>query len=95
MMEEIRYKRTPNAVFRQVAGENLLVPIRGSVADMQQLYALDEVASWIWEQLQQECSAAELAEAIASEFDVTAERALTDLLPLLKSLQGQGLVAVV
>jgi hypothetical protein len=80
MNDALKYKKSGDIVYRKIAGESILVPIRGSVADMQRLYALDEVAEYIWNCIDGESSVADVAAKIAEKFaidDATAEKDVT------------------
>ena len=86
------FRQGPDVVHRRVAGESILVPIRGNVADMQCLYALDAVGECVWEHLDGTRSVADLAACVTARFDVDPDRALADLQPFLAELLEQGLV---
>ncbi len=89
------FKRSDDVVRRQVAGEVILVPIRGNVADMQRLYSLDAVGDVVWEQLAAACTVETLLDVITDRFRVAREQAQVDLLRFLESLVEQHLVAPV
>ena len=55
-------------------------------------YGLDPVGARIWQLLQQPRSIAEIRDVIASEYDVSAERAESDLRELIGKLLSEGLV---
>jgi len=55
-------------------------------------YGLDPVGSRIWQLLQQPRSIAEIRDVIASEYDVSADRAESDLRELIGKLLSEGLV---
>ena len=40
---------TRSFVTRQIAGETLIMPVAGRVADLESIYVLNEVASRIWQ----------------------------------------------
>jgi len=84
---------SPDVVHRRVAGESILVPIRGNVADMQRLYALDAVAEFAWERLDGTLKGDTIAEQITAAFDVDLERASADLRRFLGDLLEEGLIA--
>ena len=79
-------------VTRQIAGETLIVPIAGQVTDLDSIYVLNEVASRIWELVRSPISADRIAEIVASEFDVSPERAVEDVAEFLDSLGERGLI---
>lgn len=80
-------------VFREIAGELFLVPIRGDIADMQRIFALNRVAAHIWEQLDGNRAFDELREGIVSRFDVGADEAEKDLRHFIEALLEAGLIA--
>ena len=83
---------TRSFVTRQIAGETLIVPIAGQVADLDSIYVLNEVASRIWELLRSPTSADRIAEIVAGEFDVSPERAAEDVAEFLELLETRGLI---
>ena len=85
-------ERDANVVRRTIAGETILVPIRGRLADLQRVYALNTVAEFIWEHLNGERSVAELARMVAAEFDVAPERAESDVAEFSELLSRHGLL---
>jgi hypothetical protein len=85
------FKRRESVVRRKVAGETFLVPIHGHLADLQELFALNEMGNWIWDHLEQPCGVAELVAAMTSEFEVDEEHALHDAESFLRGLVEAGL----
>ena len=72
-----KYKKSGDVVHREIAGERILVPVRGNVADMQKLFVLEGVGEFVWDKLDGELSATEIAGFVAEKFDVdevTAEK---------------------
>jgi hypothetical protein len=85
------YCRREDVVLRRVAGEHLLVPIRGNVADMTALYALVGAAITIWDELARPRTLNEVVASLVSRFDVTEETAREDAQNLLQELVNRGL----
>ena len=81
-----------NLVTRSIGGETLIVPVRSGVADLECIYALNEVGSRIWELLDERTPVKKIVETICSEYDVTPEQAVRDISELLSSLEAAGLV---
>ena len=81
-----------NLVTRSIGGETLIVPIRSGIADLECIYALNEVGSRVWELLDERSSVKTIIEAICSEYDVTPEQAAHDISELLSSLEAAGLI---
>ncbi|MFZ6016559.1 MAG: PqqD family protein [Nitrospirota bacterium] len=48
LLEKV-YKKSDSIVFRKIADEFILVPIRQKVVDLKSIYTLNEVSAFIWE----------------------------------------------
>lgn len=82
----------PNIVARQIAGETLLVPISGNLADMQKLFAVQDVGALIWEKLNGRNDEEQICDAIVTKFDIDKESARKDFLRFIDELQTAGLI---
>jgi len=90
-----RYRKSPDLVFRQIAGEFVLVPIRHDVADLEAVYTLGGVGARIWELLDGERDGYAILGQIVEEYEVTSEEARTHLAEFLGELEAvQGIVPV-
>ena len=87
------FERDPNVVYREIAGEAILVPIRKNVADTACVYMLNETSARIWDLLDGSHTLADIRDALVAEYDVTAERAAADLLAVIDELQEIQLLA--
>jgi hypothetical protein len=77
-------------VTRRIAGETILVPVTGHVAELDSIYTLNEVGSFIWHLIDGRRSARAIAEAVSAEYDVSLEQALLDVDELLTTLEAKG-----
>ena len=82
------YKKSDTVVYRKIADEFILVPIRQTVGDLESIYTLNEVAARIWELIDGKKKVREIKEKIVEEFRVTPEEAEKDLLEHLQQLEG-------
>jgi hypothetical protein len=87
------FKQAENIVSREIAGETILVPIRGKLADMQNIFTLNKVGAYIWEKLDGTRSLAEIIALLLSHFEVTQEQAEQDLLEFIDHVTATGLAA--
>ncbi len=71
---------------RKVNGELMLVPLKGSVAEMEEMFTLNELGSFIWEHIDAQSTEQTLVDAIVSEFEVDRETAAADLRAFLSDL---------
>jgi len=86
------YKKKSDIVYRKVAGETILVPISGRLADMQRIFALNPVGEFIWDKLDGSRSLHQISDDIQRFFDVTGEEANADLEGFIAELLKEGLI---
>ncbi len=86
------YRKKNDLLMRKIAGETLIVPIRGSLADMQSIFALNSVGEFIWENLDGEHSIEQIREAVEDAFDVSHETAGADVADFIRRLTEAGLI---
>ncbi len=82
------YKKSDSIVFRKIADEFILVPIRQNVGDLESICTLNDVAARIWELIDGKMKAREIKDKIVEEFEVTPEEAEKDLIEYLQKLEG-------
>ena len=89
------FKRKDDVVTRNIAGETLLVPIKGELAGMEKLFAVEDVAAFIWEQFDGSNSLKTIHKKIMRHYDSTEEQARQDLLAFVDILRNAGLLVQV
>ncbi|MCU0242080.1 MAG: PqqD family protein [Vicinamibacteria bacterium] len=89
---EALYKKDNDVVLRDLAGEQLLIPIRNSVAQMHAIFALTGIGVEIWKLLDGARTLGEVQAAIVARFEVSEETAWTDLRRFVAELEEGGLV---
>jgi hypothetical protein len=82
-----RFAPDPTFVYRRIADECLLVPIRQKVADLQYIYVLSPVANRIWELLDGMRTLAEVRDQLLEEFEVSLGELEQDLREFIAQLQ--------
>lgn len=87
-----RFQRSPDVVRREIAGEVILVPVRGKVADLQNLYVLNPVADCIWEHLDGDRTPGDITAAVVERFEVAWDEAASDVDEFVDRLREAGLV---
>jgi hypothetical protein len=86
------FQKNADIVSRKIAGELFLVPVKGKLADMQQLYTLNPVAEHIWQELGAQKSLNDIRNSIIEKFEVTEEDADSDLQEFISELLEAGLI---
>ena len=90
---EQRFVRDPSMVFRRIADETILVPIRRKVGDVESLYTLNEVGARIWELIDGVRPVEQIRDLIVSEFEVSQGEAERDLLTLFRQFREIGAIS--
>jgi hypothetical protein len=86
------FKKKDGIVTRTVAGETILVPVYGDLADIQKIFSVDPVAKFIWDLIDGNRSFTEILDCVTAEFDVQPETASKDLSEFLNTLLSTGLI---
>lgn len=85
----MKYRAVPGYVLRQFLDEWLLIPVDNLNDPQAQMAIMNPTGQFLWEQLQQERTLSELAEAMCREFEVEQERATTDIRQFLEELDNK------
>jgi hypothetical protein len=88
----VRYEKDPSVVYREIAGEAILVPIYHDVVDMEAIYTLDEVGARVWDLLDGQRTVAEIQGLILDEYDVRPDVLSVDLAEFFEQLLFVGAV---
>ncbi len=81
-----RLQHTEEFIGRRIAGETVLVPLRQQIGDLEALYTLNEVASFIWDRLDGRATVEDIAAALDAEFEAPPAEIRADLQSLLTHL---------
>lgn len=87
-----KFKKKEEIVSREIAGETILVPIKGKLADMQRIFALDNVSEFIWQQLNGKASAAEILSSVMDIYGIDKEQAKCDISEFINELLDAELI---
>jgi len=88
------FVRSQSVVARVVAGETLIVPVRARVGDLASIYSFNGTGTLIWKLLESPRTVAELAAAVAREYEVDAAQAESDVTSFVSEMKAVGLVEV-
>ena len=86
------YKKNENVVMRKIAGELFLIPIRGKIADMQRIFALNPAGEYIWQEMDRKMSLDEIRKGMMARFDVEEEKADSDIREFIADLLKADLI---
>ena len=77
-------------ILREIAGENILVPVGAAAVNFNGLISMNGVGRFIFDLLTEERTARELADRVCGEYDVPPETALRDVEEFLQQLRDIG-----
>ena len=89
---ELIFKRNENFVFRRIGDEMILVPIKNNVGDMGSIYNFNELAAFVWENLDGKDRLQDIKNWIVEEFEVSAQEAEEDLCEFVDDLKEIGAI---
>jgi len=85
------FKKNDNIVSRKIGDELFLVPVRGTLADMQKIFTLNRVAEYVWNELNDK-TLYDICNAVVSSFNVKKEQAESDIREFITELLEADLI---
>lgn len=85
---ETTLRRTERAVHGDLPEETVLLDVDAGIA-----VRLNPTGAWIWEQLQEPRSVAELARGLAGRFEIDERRAIDDVVAFAREMTRRQLLA--
>jgi len=86
------FAKQDNFVTREIAGETIVVPIRGRTEDLDSIFTLNEQGTLIWNLLDGRTNVNQIVETISKTYEVTEDEATKDTIDFLTSLETAGLI---
>ena len=87
------FNKKDEIVSRKIAGETILVPIRGKLADMQKIFSLNPVAEYIWKQLDGKKLLGDIRAMLLERYDVDETDLDTDIREFIEEMLKEELIA--
>lgn len=92
MSGDAKFRVNPEYIYREIAGESILVP-NGSIAkQFNGLASLNKTGVFLWKLLEQERTLKELCDLFAREYELTEEQSREDVTAFLKLALTRDLV---
>lgn len=85
-------KAASEMILREIAGEKILIPTGKTAMKIHGMINLSESGYLLWSKLQNECTEAELVDAILSEYDIDRETAKADVEAFLTQMRQVGIL---
>ncbi|MGM9630815.1 PqqD family protein [Butyricicoccus sp.] len=85
-------KATKDMILREVAGEHILVPTGEAAIQFQGVITLNDSGLLLWNRLQEDCTEAQLVDAVLEEYEIDAETAAADVRKFLEQMKQAGIL---
>jgi hypothetical protein len=82
------YNLKSKFVAREVGDELIIVPLSGNVAQMNELFTLNETARFIWENITENSTVQDLEDLMIASFDIDSTTARNDIEKFLNQLEN-------
>ena len=79
-------------VTRRIADETIIVPVVGGVGDLDAIFTLNDVGSYIWRLIETPTTVQAITDAVAGTFEVAEPDAARDVVEFLDKLAAAGLI---
>ena len=89
MFEKV-YRRNPDIVYRDIAGEFILVPIHHKAGEADSIYVLNETGTRIWELVDGRRTLADIIGMITAEYDADDKMVADDLFEYVAEMLVSG-----
>jgi len=86
------YSKNPDVIFRKIADEFVLVPIRQKAIDLKSIYTMNETAACIWEAVDGVKTSAQIGEHLAGAFDASLAQTGADVNEILAQFEALGFI---
>ena len=80
-------------VLRSVGGHSIVVPVGAQTIDLNCMITLNDTGAFLWQRLQQDCTAQELTEALLAEYEIETAVAEADVAGFIEKLEQAELLA--
>lgn len=86
-IQNLNFKKDQFAA-RKVGEELVLVPLKNNIAQMTEMFTLNPVAAFIWENINDQTTEVDLVRKIVEEFDIDIQTAKEDLMQFVSEINS-------
>ncbi len=79
-------------MLREIAGQQVVVPLGKRVVEFNGIITLSESAALLWRMLEEGASETEMVEAIVKEYDIDTSTAVNDIKDFIESMKFKDLI---
>ena len=91
-MTGVVFRHGDSLVARDLAGEKVIIPVRGKVGDLGSIYTLNAVANDVWNLLDGKRRLCDVVNQLQQEYEVDPQTLSNDIQNLIRDLHQEGLI---
>ncbi len=80
-------------ILKKILDDYIVVPTGDNIVDFAVAVSLNESGAFLWEQLSKDMTVMELADALATEYDVTGDEVFDDVVEFVELLKTHNFLA--
>lgn len=81
------FKKSDSVVFRKIADEFILVPVRKDAVDLKAIFSFNETGARIWELIDEKKTVSDIAKVICKEFNQEKDKVQKDAVEFITQLK--------
>jgi len=89
-MHDSIYIRNPNMVYREIAGELILVPIQRTAEETESIFVLNETGAALWRMVDGESTIDDIISRLLDEYDVDRKTLSKDVIRYIGDMVASG-----
>lgn len=86
------FRKSDSIVAREIGDEVILVPIKKQSGDLENIYTLNPISAFIWQQIDGQKSVQDILNAIVDVYDVSGSQAEADLNDCIEQMRSIGAI---
>lgn len=94
-MLENTFIKQENLIAKKIGNECIIVPVVNDIVDMDSLYTLNEVGSFIWDNIDGSRKVEEIISSVITEFNIDKVTATNDVTQLMAELEKEVLCKMI
>ena len=92
MDDKVQFQRNPEYIYREVAGESVLVPTGKAAESFFGIASINSTGAFLWKALERERSFGELREIFAREYELEEDQSRQDVAEFLEAALSRNMV---
>lgn len=86
------YAKTPGFVEKQIGEDTILVPISNQVAQMSEVFTLNELGTFIWQRIDGNKNIQAIVDDVLNNYDATEQIVISDVSDFVTAALNKGVI---